>query len=126
MGGLRSWLFVPGDSERKQAKALSTAADALILDLEDSVDPGQLPAARRRRGAAAVGENQSAAGPCVARGSRGTIRRAPARGNRVAQGFGSRGDRGGGRGADGTRGGTGPERRRYCLAGDRDRDPARP
>ena len=48
MGGLRSWLFVPGDSERKQAKALSTAADALILDLEDSVDPGQLPAARRR------------------------------------------------------------------------------
>lgn len=46
MGALRSWLFVPGDSERKQAKALSTAADALILDLEDSVDPGQLPAAR--------------------------------------------------------------------------------
>jgi citrate lyase subunit beta/citryl-CoA lyase len=39
---------VPGDSERKQAKALSTQADALILDLEDSVDPGQLPAARER------------------------------------------------------------------------------
>jgi citrate lyase subunit beta / citryl-CoA lyase len=33
----RSWLFVPGDSERKQAKALASAADALILDLEDSV-----------------------------------------------------------------------------------------
>jgi citrate lyase subunit beta / citryl-CoA lyase len=45
---LRSLLFVPGDSERKQAKALSTAADALILDLEDSVDPQQLPAARDR------------------------------------------------------------------------------
>jgi citrate lyase subunit beta/citryl-CoA lyase len=45
---LRSWLFVPGDSERKQAKALGTAADALILDLEDSVDPAQLPAARAR------------------------------------------------------------------------------
>lgn len=45
---LRSWLFVPGDSERKQAKALATAADALILDLEDSVDPAQLPAARAR------------------------------------------------------------------------------
>lgn len=44
----RSWLFVPGDSERKQAKALTTAADALILDLEDSVDPAQLPAARAR------------------------------------------------------------------------------
>jgi citrate lyase subunit beta / citryl-CoA lyase len=44
----RSWLFVPGDSERKQARALTTAADALILDLEDSVDPAQLPAARAR------------------------------------------------------------------------------
>ena len=45
---LRSWLFVPGDSERKQAKALGARADALILDLEDSVDPQQLPAARAR------------------------------------------------------------------------------
>ena len=45
---LRSWLFVPGDSERKQAKALGSAADALILDLEDSVDPAQRPAARAR------------------------------------------------------------------------------
>lgn len=43
---VRSFLFVPGDSERKQAKALATAADALILDLEDSVDVTQLPAAR--------------------------------------------------------------------------------
>jgi len=41
-------LFVPGDSERKQSKALATAADALILDLEDSVDDTQLPAARAR------------------------------------------------------------------------------
>lgn len=45
---LRSFLFVPGDSERKQTKALATAADALILDLEDSVDAAQLPAARIR------------------------------------------------------------------------------
>jgi citrate lyase subunit beta/citryl-CoA lyase len=45
---LRSLLFVPGDSERKQAKALTTAADALILDLEDAVDLQQLPAARSR------------------------------------------------------------------------------
>jgi citrate lyase subunit beta/citryl-CoA lyase len=44
---LRSWLFVPGDSERKQAKALASMADALILDLEDSVDPAQRPHARR-------------------------------------------------------------------------------
>jgi citrate lyase subunit beta/citryl-CoA lyase len=45
---MRSFLFVPGDSERKQAKAVATAADALILDLEDSVDVTQLPAARGR------------------------------------------------------------------------------
>jgi len=45
---LRSLLFVPGDSERKQAKALESGADALILDLEDSVDESQLPAARGR------------------------------------------------------------------------------
>jgi citrate lyase subunit beta/citryl-CoA lyase len=47
---LGSLHFVPGDSERKQAKALATAADALILDLEDSVDATQLPAARARVG----------------------------------------------------------------------------
>ena len=45
-GPLRSLLFVPGDSERKQTKALTSGADALILDLEDSVAPAQLPAAR--------------------------------------------------------------------------------
>ena len=45
-GPLRSLLFVPGDSERKQAKALTSGADALILDLEDSVAATQLPAAR--------------------------------------------------------------------------------
>ena len=33
----RSWLFVPADSERKIAKALLSEADAIILDLEDSV-----------------------------------------------------------------------------------------
>jgi citrate lyase subunit beta/citryl-CoA lyase len=43
---LRSLLFVPGDSERKQTKALGSGADALILDLEDSVAEAQLPAAR--------------------------------------------------------------------------------
>lgn len=45
---LRSLLFVPGDSERKQAKALLAGADALILDLEDSVAEAALPAARSR------------------------------------------------------------------------------
>ena len=45
---LRSLLFVPGDSERKFAKAQTTGADALILDLEDSVAPSAKPAARER------------------------------------------------------------------------------
>ncbi len=34
---MRSLLFVPGDSERKLEKGLSSGADVLILDLEDSV-----------------------------------------------------------------------------------------
>jgi citrate lyase subunit beta / citryl-CoA lyase len=34
---MRSFLFVPGDSERKLAKGPSAGPDALILDLEDSV-----------------------------------------------------------------------------------------
>jgi citrate lyase subunit beta/citryl-CoA lyase len=34
---MRSALFVPGDDEKKLAKALASAADALIVDLEDSV-----------------------------------------------------------------------------------------
>ncbi len=34
---IRSWLFVPGDSERKLEKGRENSADALILDLEDSV-----------------------------------------------------------------------------------------
>ncbi|MFN3746067.1 MAG: HpcH/HpaI aldolase/citrate lyase family protein [Hyphomicrobiaceae bacterium] len=43
---MRSLLFVPGDSERKLTKALACGADALILDLEDSVAPANRPAAR--------------------------------------------------------------------------------
>lgn len=33
----RSWLFVPGDSDKKLEKATASTADALLLDLEDSV-----------------------------------------------------------------------------------------
>jgi citrate lyase subunit beta/citryl-CoA lyase len=43
---LRSLLFVPGDSERKFAKAAGIGADVLILDLEDSVAPPQKDVAR--------------------------------------------------------------------------------
>ncbi|MXW72934.1 MAG: CoA ester lyase [Gammaproteobacteria bacterium] len=47
MKGRRSWLFVPGDSERKLAKGPSTGADILILDVEDSVSPARKPVARK-------------------------------------------------------------------------------
>jgi citrate lyase subunit beta/citryl-CoA lyase len=43
---MRSLLFVPGDDERKIAKGLASAADALILDLEDAVAPQRKAAAR--------------------------------------------------------------------------------
>ncbi len=43
---LRSLLFVPGDSERKLAKAEDSGADAVILDLEDSVAPARKAIAR--------------------------------------------------------------------------------
>src|SRR5580698_3982059 len=33
----RSWLFAPGDSERKMEKATAGAADIVLLDLEDAV-----------------------------------------------------------------------------------------
>jgi citrate lyase subunit beta / citryl-CoA lyase len=45
---LRSLLFVPGDSERKFARARDCGADALILDLEDSVALSEKANARAR------------------------------------------------------------------------------
>jgi citrate lyase subunit beta/citryl-CoA lyase len=43
---LRSFLFVPGDSDKKLAKGAGSGADALILDLEDSVAPARKVLAR--------------------------------------------------------------------------------
>ena len=43
---IRSWLFVPGDSERKLGKSRDNPADALILDLEDSVSDDRQEIAR--------------------------------------------------------------------------------
>jgi citrate lyase subunit beta/citryl-CoA lyase len=43
---MRSALFVPGDDEKKLAKALGSGADALIVDLEDSVAPSAKERAR--------------------------------------------------------------------------------
>jgi citrate lyase subunit beta/citryl-CoA lyase len=45
---MRSLLFVPADSERKLARGPEAGADALILDLEDSVVPANRGIARQR------------------------------------------------------------------------------
>lgn len=42
----RSWMFVPGNSARYQAKAAQSSADAVFLDLEDGVPPADKEAAR--------------------------------------------------------------------------------
>ena len=44
---MRSLLFVPGDRPDRMEKALSSGADALILDLEDSVAPDKKREARK-------------------------------------------------------------------------------
>ena len=43
---MRSWLFAPGDSERKMAKAAASAADIALFDLEDAVTIEEKPKAR--------------------------------------------------------------------------------
>src|SRR5580693_5886613 len=43
---LRSYLFVPGNRPERFAKAWASGADAVIIDLEDAVPPGERSAAR--------------------------------------------------------------------------------
>ena len=43
---VRSWLFAPGHSEKLLAKVFEVGADAVVLDLEDSVPAGQKSDAR--------------------------------------------------------------------------------
>ena len=43
---MRSLLFVPADSPRKLEKSLASGADAVIVDLEDSIAPANKEAAR--------------------------------------------------------------------------------
>lgn len=43
---IRSWLFVPGDNDKKLAKVVDSGADAVIVDLEDSVVPTNKAMAR--------------------------------------------------------------------------------
>lgn len=47
----RTWLFTPGDDERKLAAAPDAGADALVVDWEDAVAAGREAAARRATGA---------------------------------------------------------------------------
>jgi citrate lyase subunit beta / citryl-CoA lyase len=42
----RSWLFAPGDSERKMEKATASPADVVVIDLEDAVTEAEKPRAR--------------------------------------------------------------------------------
>ena len=44
---MRSWLFAPGDSAKKMAKAADSAADVAIFDLEDAVAPEAKKEARK-------------------------------------------------------------------------------
>ena len=46
MKPLRSFLFIPGDSEKKLSKVDACGADAVILDLEDAVAPANKAMAR--------------------------------------------------------------------------------
>ena len=43
---MRSWLFAPGDSEKKMTKAMDGTADIVLIDLEDAVAPESKAAAR--------------------------------------------------------------------------------
>ena len=44
---MRSFLFVPADGGRKLDKAMASGADAVIIDLEDSIAPEAKAAARK-------------------------------------------------------------------------------
>src|SRR5258705_12258522 len=57
---MRSLLFVPADDAKKLDKAMACGADALIVDLEDSI-PAQGKAQGRMRAAAFIGEAGKAA-----------------------------------------------------------------
>jgi citrate lyase subunit beta/citryl-CoA lyase len=55
----RSWLFAPGDSERKMEKATAGPADIVIFDLEDAVADDEKPRARESISAFLAGRAQA-------------------------------------------------------------------
>ncbi|GAA4250310.1 CoA ester lyase [Azospirillum formosense] len=60
----RSYLFVPGARPDRFAKALGAGADAVIIDLEDAVAPGDKDSARAAVGAF-LREHADAGGPAI-------------------------------------------------------------
>ena len=57
---MRSWLFAPGDSEKKMGKAAGSEADIAIFDLEDAVAPEMKPGARKMVAEALAGADDRA------------------------------------------------------------------
>jgi citrate lyase subunit beta / citryl-CoA lyase len=60
---IRSYLYAPGSTPRVMEKALAAGADAVILDLEDSVAPQDKLAARGQVAAVIARAGASATGP---------------------------------------------------------------
>ncbi len=60
---MRSLLFVPADSTKKLDKGLASGADALIIDLEDSVAPDRKAHARANASAFLAAATRAAARP---------------------------------------------------------------
>jgi citrate lyase subunit beta/citryl-CoA lyase len=60
---MRSWLFAPGDDQKKLAKANGCGADVIIVDLEDSVAAATKADARRTALAFLRESAQDASGP---------------------------------------------------------------
>ena len=53
---MRSLLFVPADSAKKLDKGMASGADALIIDLEDSIALDGKARARQSRGGVSKGD----------------------------------------------------------------------
>src|ERR671926_1078772 len=61
---IRSWLYAPGNNPRLLEKVFGAGSDAVILDLEDAVPPGEKERARDLV-ASAVRERAGQRGPAV-------------------------------------------------------------
>src|ERR1700730_4273800 len=60
---MRSFLFVPADGSKKLDKAMASGADAVIIDLEDSIAPEAKAAARKSAAAFLTAAAKSADRP---------------------------------------------------------------